>query len=96
MVEGHCLQAIKIVHHYVNSCADWLISGQKRVNPLRESISVLSGKYKRFTCVHPVVGSQILSLEAILNDKPFKFFRHDRVSQKFAIIWGTVNCCLAA
>ena len=54
MVEGHCLQVIKIVHHYDNSCFDWFISGQKSVNPSREAISVLSGKYERVTFVHPV------------------------------------------
>ena len=33
---------------------DWLISGQQGVDPWREAISILSGKYKRFTFVHPV------------------------------------------
>ena len=54
MVEGHCLQVMKIVHHYANSYFDWLISGQQSVNPLRETISILPGKNKRFTFVHPV------------------------------------------
>ena len=54
-VEGHCFQAMKIVHRHANGCFDWLISGQQTVNPSREAISVLSGKYKRFTFVHPVV-----------------------------------------
>ena len=45
---------MKIVHHYVNSCFDWLISGHQSVNPSREAISVLSGKHRRFTFVHPV------------------------------------------
>ena len=27
VVESHYLQAMKIVHHYANSCFDWLISG---------------------------------------------------------------------
>ena len=54
-VEGHhCLQAMKIVHHHANGCFDWLISGQQSVNPSREAISILSGKYKRFTLVHHV------------------------------------------
>ena len=53
-VEGHCLQAMKIVHHHANGSFDWLISGQQSVNPSREAISILSGKYKRFTFVHPV------------------------------------------
>ena len=53
-VEGNCLQAMKIMHHYANSCFDWLISGHLSVNPSREAISILSGKYKRFTFVHTV------------------------------------------
>ena len=48
-VEDHCFQAMKIVYHYANSCFHWLISGHLSVNPLREGISILSGKYKRFT-----------------------------------------------
>ena len=51
MVEDHCLQAMKIVHYYANGCFVWLISGQKSDNPLREAISILSGKYKGFTFV---------------------------------------------
>ena len=53
-VESHCLQAMKIVRHYANGRFDWLISGHQSVNPSREAISILSGKYKRFTFVHPV------------------------------------------
>ena len=48
-VEGHCLQTMKIVHYHVNGSFDWLISEHQSVNPSREAISVLSGKYKRFT-----------------------------------------------
>ena len=51
-VEGHCLQAVKIMRHHANGRFDWLIFGHQSVNPLREAISVLSGKYKRFTCVN--------------------------------------------
>ena len=53
VVEGHCLQTMKIVHHHANSCFDWLISGHYSVNPSKEAISILSGKYERFTFVHP-------------------------------------------
>ena len=53
MVEGLRLQAMKIVHYYANSCFDWLIFGQQSDNPLREATSILSGKYTRFTFVHP-------------------------------------------
>ena len=34
-VEGHCLQAMKIVHHHANGRFDWLISEQQNVD-LRE------------------------------------------------------------
>ena len=54
-MEDHCLQAMKIVHHYANGCFDWLISGHQSVNPSREAISILSGKYKSITFLHPVV-----------------------------------------
>ena len=43
-VEGHCHQAIKIMHHHANG----------NINPSREAISIMSGKYKRFTFVDPV------------------------------------------
>ena len=52
-MKAHCLLAVKIVHHLANGRFDWLISGHQRVNPLREAISMLSGKYKRLTFVHP-------------------------------------------
>ena len=52
-VEGHCLKSIKIVHHHANSRSDWLISGHQSVNPSREALFMLSGKYKTFTYVHP-------------------------------------------
>ena len=65
VVEGHCLQVMKIVHHYANSCFDWLISGQQSVNPSREVISILSGKYRRFTFVHPVT-LKLISNSSIL------------------------------
>ena len=45
---------MKIVHHHANGNFDWLISEHRRVNPSREAISILSGKYKRFMFVHPV------------------------------------------
>ena len=53
-VEGHCLQAMKTVHHHVNGHFDWLISEQQSVNPWTEATSIPSGKYKRFTFVRPV------------------------------------------
>ena len=39
---------------------DWLISGQQSVNPSREAISILSGKYKGFTFVRPVLATRVL------------------------------------
>ena len=53
-MEGHCLQAMKIVHHHANGCFDWSISEHQRFNPWKEAISILYGKYKRFTLAHPV------------------------------------------
>ena len=53
-VEGHRLQAMKIVRRHTNGRFDWLISGHLSVNPLRESIYILSGKTKKCTFVHPV------------------------------------------
>ena len=54
VMEGHCLQAMKIVRHHANGCFDWSISEHQSVDPSRKAISILSGKYKRFTFVHPV------------------------------------------
>ena len=55
-VQDLCLGAMKIVHHHANGRFDWLISGHQSINPSREVISILfSGKYKRFTFVHPLV-----------------------------------------
>ena len=53
MVKSLCLQVMQIVPYYANSCFDWLISSQQSDNPLREATSILSGKYKRVTFVHP-------------------------------------------
>ena len=62
-VGGHCLQAMKIEHHYANSCFDWSISGHQSFNSSREeAISVLSGKYRRFTFVHPVTTVMNISI----------------------------------
>ena len=51
-MEGYYLLAVKIVHYDANDRFDWIISGHQNVNPSREAISILSGKYKRFTFVH--------------------------------------------
>ena len=45
-VEDHCLQAMKIVHHFANGRFDWLIAGHQNVSPWREAISILSGNSK--------------------------------------------------
>ena len=68
MVEGQCLQAMKIVHHYANGRFDWLISGQQSVDPLRESISIPYGKYERFSFVHPVTESNFQDRHPLIND----------------------------
>ena len=54
-VKDHCLRAMKIVHHHANGRFHWLISGHQSVNSSREVISILSGKYKRFMFVHPLM-----------------------------------------
>ena len=59
-LEGHCLEAMKVMHHHANGRFDWLISEHQSVNPSREAISILSEKYKRFTFVHPVCLKTIL------------------------------------
>ena len=54
-VEGHCLQEMKIMHHHASGHFDLLISVHQSNNPSRQTISILSGIYKRFTSVHPVL-----------------------------------------
>ena len=58
-VEGHCLEAMTIVHHHVNGRFDLLISEHQSVNPSREAISILSRKYKRFAFVHLVASNSM-------------------------------------
>ena len=41
-VEGHCLQAMKIVHHHANGRFDWLISEHQSLNPLKDASSTIS------------------------------------------------------
>ena len=68
---------MKIVHHYADGCVNWLISGQQSVNPSREAISILSGKHKRFTFVHPVNESKILLFVQCIIATSFScFFRN--------------------
>ena len=55
---------MKIVRHHANGRFDWLISEHQSVNPSREAISILSGKYKRFAFVHPV-GTPTLVVAAL-------------------------------
>ena len=54
MFETQRKVAVKIVHYHANGRFDWLISGHQNVNRSGEAIYTLSGKYKRFTFVHPV------------------------------------------
>ena len=58
-VESDGLQAMKIMHHHPNNYFDWLTAGQQNVGPSSEAISILSGKYKRFTFVHPVCAIEL-------------------------------------
>ena len=37
-VEGHCVQAIKIVHHHGNDRFNWLISEQQSVNTIQTGV----------------------------------------------------------
>ena len=48
------IQDCRVFEINQNGCFDLLISGQQSNNPLREAIPILSGRYKRFTFVHPV------------------------------------------
>ena len=58
------------MRHHANGRFDWLISGHQSVNPSREAISILSGKYKRCTFVHPVLQVS-LRLHGIMIDRHF-------------------------
>ena len=49
--------------HHANGRFDWLISGHQSLNPSREAISILFGKCKRFTFVHPVQTVQNFSIK---------------------------------
>ena len=40
---------------YTNGRLDWLISGHQNAKPSRKAFSILSGKFKRFTFVHPAL-----------------------------------------
>ena len=53
---------MKIVHNKANDCFDCLTSGHQSVNSSRQAISMLSGKYKRFTFVYPVIVTTIILL----------------------------------
>ena len=53
VLEGHCLEPMKIVHHHPNCRFDWLISENQSVNPSRKAMSILSEKYKRKSFVFP-------------------------------------------
>ena len=44
-MDGHCIQAMKVVHYHANGHFDWLTDGHQSVNPSREAVSILYGKY---------------------------------------------------
>ena len=50
VVEGRCLQAMKIVHYYANGWFDWLISGHQSDNPLRDTVWKLQKIYVCLSC----------------------------------------------
>ena len=75
-MESHCLLAIIIVHHHANGRFDWLISEQQSIYPLREAISILSEKYKRFKVVH-LVSPRLLKLELDFEDEELSCFIND-------------------
>ena len=97
-VEDHCLRAMKIVHHHANGRFDSLMSRHQSVNPSREVISVLSGKYKRFTFVHSVslhkTGSKaltpILLPKFLHRSKTGMFVICHNFSRRFleVVLWG--------
>ena len=41
VVEGHCLQAMKILHYHANGHFDWLISGHQSVSPLPLAVLIV-------------------------------------------------------
>ena len=86
-VEGHCLQAIKVLHHHANGRFDWLISEHQSVNPSREAIAILSGKYKRFTFVDPVTITTIQdkNTKNIIKSKNYKKSKTLRELEKLSI-----------
>ena len=61
-VEGNFLQTIRVVRHHANGRFDWLILGHQSVNPSREAIYILSGKYERFTFVHTVAPKSTMKI----------------------------------
>ena len=75
-MEGYCRLAIIIVHHHANGRFDLLISEQQSINPSREAISILSGKYKRFTFVHPM-SPKFFQIRARLKDEGLSTFIGD-------------------
>ena len=85
VLEGHFLEAMKIVHHHASGRFDWLISEYQSVNPSREAISILSKKYKRFTFVHPLTPGKKILHSGWLTDRKFmgtegKFFNSSQIT----------------
>ena len=90
---------MKIVHHHANGHFDWLISGHQSVNPSREVISILSGKYKRFMFVHPVANSNfhvVGNFFETIKDAKFVFVSIISNSQEFRQLSSKTNStCIA-
>ena len=86
---------MKIVHHHANGRFDWLISGHQSVNSSREVISILSGKYKRFTFVHSVANSNFYVVGNFFDAK-FVFVFIISNSQEFRQLLSKENStCIA-
>ena len=61
------------MHYHANDSCDWLISWQQNVNSSREATSILSGKYRRFMFVYPVVLVYDISINSLpVNSRQWK------------------------
>ena len=57
-----------LVHHDANSRFDWLISGHQNDNPLKEVISMLSGKKQKiYAC--PSCAIQLIPTEYLFGER---------------------------
>ena len=71
------------MQHHANGFFDWLISGQQSVKPWREAIYILSGTYKRFTFVHPVLAEA--DLLKLMNLADYSLLLNNRSCESQAV-----------